>query len=318
MAKYIGIDLGGTNIVAALFDENFKMISKASCKTNLPKSADQISAEMEKLSNSVLKKAAVDWNEVLAVGVGAPGVIDSKNGLVKNSCNFNYTNEPLALLLQNRIKKKTYIENDANVAALGEFYHRKKFESDLSSMVLLTLGTGVGGGIVIGSKIYSGFNFCGAEIGHMVIKKGGRLCNCGRRGCFETYASATGLLKTTKEFMEADETSKLWRFCSGGKKLSAKNAFDAARQGDEVALKIKRRFVSDLGEGVVNVVNIFQPQLVCIGGGISKEGKLLIEPLQEFVSRFDYAKNVEKRCRVEACILKNDAGLVGAAMLCKV
>lgn len=317
MKHFVGIDLGGTNTVTALFDENFKLVMKASCKTNLPKTSKKLARDMALNVIKMLKKVNLSLHEVDSVGIGAPGVIDSKAKIIKNSCNFNYTNEPLALFLQNELQKEVFIENDANVAAFGEFFYRKKYDASLSSMVLLTLGTGIGGGIVIDGRIYNGFNCCGAEIGHMVTRVGGRLCNCGRRGCFETYASATGLLKTTRQFMERDRNSQLWNVVASGRKLSGKITFDIARQGDGTAIKIKRRFVRDLGEGVVNVVNIFQPQLLCIGGGISKEGRFLIDPLREFVKKYDYAKNVVQRCRVEVCRLKNDAGLVGAAMLCK-
>lgn len=316
MKHYVGIDLGGTNIVAAVLDEDLNICSKVSCKTNLPKSSKRLANDMADLVSVAVKKARLEFDEIESVGIGIPGFIDSAAKMVKYSCNFNYHDEPLAIMLQDILKKRVSIENDANAAALGEFFYRKKIEPQLSSMVLLTLGTGIGGGIVINGHIYSGFNFCGGEIGHMIIKKGGRLCNCGRRGCFETYASATGLLRTTREFMERNKNSKLWQYCDGRKKLSGKITFDVARQGDATAVRVKRKFLSDLGEGVVNVVNIFQPQLVCIGGGISKEGRFLLDPLQEFVKRYDYAKNSQNRCRVEMCRLKNDAGLVGAAMLC--
>ena len=314
---YIGIDLGGTNIVAAVFNENFKIMAKLSCKTNLPKTPEQLARNMARLVHGVLQRAGVSLSSVVGVGFGAPGIVDSASKLIKYSCNFGYVDEPLALILQQILKKPVKIENDANAAALGEFHFRKAIEPNLSSIVLLTLGTGVGGGIVLDGKIYGGFNCCGAEIGHMIIKKNGRLCKCGRRGCFETYASATGLLKTAFELLKSDKKSRLWQVYEKNKKISAKSVFDAVRAGDELAIKIKKRFVSDLGEGVVNVVNIFQPQLVCIGGGLSREGRALIWPLQNFVRRFDYAKSVGRCCRVEACRLKNDAGLLGAAMLFK-
>ena len=308
MKNYIGIDLGGTNIVAAVFNEKFKLLAKLSCKTNLPRSAEMVAIDMANLSNRVLKKARLGWSVVEGVGIGAPGVVDSREKIIKYSCNFNYFDEPLALILQNKLKKQVHIENDANAAALGEFYFRKKVDFCLNSMVLLTLGTGVGGGIVFNGRIYNGFNFCGAEIGHMVIKKRGRRCNCGRQGCFETYASATGLIRTAMEFMKANRQSKLWHIFKKTRKLSGRYIFDAACQGDSTAIKIKERFISDLGEGVVNIINIFQPQLVCIGGGVSQQGRALLEPLRRFVQKFDYARSLDRRCRLEICKLKMTLG----------
>ncbi len=318
MKKYVGIDLGGTNIVAAICDENFKILAKHSCSTNLPQTPQQIVQKMTNLVYELLEKVNLKLEDIYSIGLGVPGVVDYENKILINACNFRFENVSIANDLQNQLKIETYIENDANAAALGEFFYRKKFEPNLNSMVLLTLGTGIGGGIIINNKIYSGHNGCAAEIGHMVINMNGRQCNCGRKGCFEAYASATGLDITAKEQIIINNKSKLWNHINvENNKFSSKLIFDLAREGDEAALAARNLYFNHLAEGVANVVNIFQPQLVCLGGGISNAGDELLKPVVEQIMKVDYSKSISKRCRIEIGLLKNDAGLIGAAMLFK-
>ena len=315
MKYYVGIDLGGTNLVSAVVGENFKILGKCSCKTDLPKSPKVLADDIANLVRRTLKKCGLTMDDVESVGIGTPGTINTKSKIIEYSCNFNYKNVHIAQMLRSRLKKSVYIDNDANAAALGEFICGSG--RGFHTIVAITLGTGVGGGVILNKKIYHGFNFNGGEIGHIVINKGGRRCNCGRDGCFEAYASATGMVKTALEIMDGCRDSKMWKIYSKNHKINAKNVFDCAVGGDEAAKRAVKIFISDLAAGVVNVVNIFQPQLLCIGGGISRVGKLLTEPLQEIFDKEDYARNCRNRCKIVTARLGNDAGLIGAAMLFK-
>ena len=315
MKYYVGIDLGGTNVVSAVVGEDFKIRAKCSCKTNLPKSPKVLSDDIANLVHRTLKKSGLTMNDIQSIGVGIPGTINTRSKIIEYSCNFNYKNVHIAQMLGSRLKKSVYIDNDANAAALGEFicgagrgYH---------TIIVITLGTGVGGGVILNNKIYHGFNFNGGEIGHIVLRKDGRRCNCGRAGCFETYASATGIIRTAMEVMDGFRDSKMWDIYNKNHKINAKNVFNCAALGDKAAKKVVEMFISDLAAGLVNVVNIFQPQVLCIGGGVSMVGKLLIEPLQEIFDKEDYARNSRNRCKIISARLGNDAGLIGAAMLFK-
>ncbi|MGN0589729.1 MAG: ROK family protein, partial [Ruminiclostridium sp.] len=184
------------------------------------------------------------------------------------------------------------------------------------NVVVITLGTGVGGGIITDGKIYTGFNFCGGELGHTVIEYNGRQCGCGRKGCFEAYSSATALINFTKEAMEADKNTKMWEI-AGGKieNVDGKTAFDGFRAGDKTATEVVNTYINYLGCGLTNVVNIFQPEMLLIGGGICKEGENLTKPLIEYIARESYCIDPNSSTKLDICKLGNDAGIIGAAYL---
>lgn len=313
MKYYIGIDLGGTNIVAAVVNEASKIKSKLSCNTNLPRKPELVADDMAKLARKAAEQADIPMDAVDKIGIGCPGIINQKSGMIEYSCNFHYHNVPMAQMMKNRLHKEVYMENDANAAAVGEFVSGAGVGTD--SMVAVTLGTGIGGGIILNHKVYSGFNYAGGELGHTVIQRNGRPCNCGRKGCFEAYASATGLVKTTEEMMAKHPQSKMWDISQLAGKVSGRTAFDGMRAGDEAAKQTVDLFINDLACGIINIINTFQPELICIGGGISKEGKTLTDPLQAIIDKEDYARNSGRRCNVVAAKLGNDAGLIGAAMI---
>ena len=208
---------------------------------------------------------------------------------------------------------KRQVENDANVAAYGEVLGGAA--KGYKDVVVITLGTGVGGGIIIGGKIYTGFNFCGAELGHVVIEYNGRQCNCGRKGCFEAYSSATALITATKKAMEEDKDSAMWNIAGSIDKVDGKTAFDAMRAGDKSGKAVVDEYLNYLGCGLTNVVNTFQPEMLLIGGGICKEGDYLTKPLEEYIKRESYCINPERSTVLGICKLGNDAGIVGAANL---
>jgi len=313
--KYrIGIDLGGTNIAVGVCDEEYNIVGRASTKTNLPRPAEEIAADMVKASKEALANAGLTLDDVAAVGIGAPGSIDPENGLIRYANNLGFRNVPMVELVSKGLGKPVSIENDANAAALGEaLAGAAKGKKDA---VAITLGTGVGGGIIIGGKIYTGFNYAGAELGHIVIEKGGWPCTCGRKGCFEAYSSATGLIKMTLEAMEADKSSKMWEICGGDtKKVGGRTAFDAARAGDKAGQSVVDRFIDYLACGIASIVNIFQPEVLCIGGGVSHEGEYLLAPLRKIVEREQYIPEEVPKTQIVAAKLGNDAGIIGAAYL---
>ena len=310
----IGIDLGGTNIKVGLVDENYNIVQKATAKTNLPRPADEICGTIVELIWQCLNAAKVTIGEVNSIGIGTPGVANRNSGVVLYSCNLDFHNTDLRALLKQRLDKPIFVENDANAAAFGEVLAGAG--KGYSDVVVVTLGTGVGGGIIIGGKIYTGFNFCGAELGHTVIEFNGRQCGCGRKGCFEAYSSATALINMTKEAMEAHKDSAMWGLVGGDiEKVDGKTAFDGMRAGDEAAKGVVNMYIEYLGCGLVNIVNTFQPEVLLIGGGICKEGENLTKPLCEIISRDSYCVDEKQSTKLDVCKLGNDAGIIGAAFL---
>lgn len=310
----IGIDLGGTNIKVGLVDENYNIVQKATAKTNLPRPADEICGTIVELIWQCLNAAKVTIGEVNSIGIGTPGVANRNSGIVLYSCNLDFHNTDLRTLLKQRLDKPIFVENDANAAAFGEVLAGAG--KGYSDVVVVTLGTGVGGGIIIGGKIYTGFNFCGAELGHTVIEFNGRQCGCGRKGCFEAYSSATALINMTKEAMEAHKESAMWGLVGGDiEKVDGKTAFDGMRANDEAAKGVVNMYIEYLGCGLTNIVNTFQPEVLLIGGGICKEGENLTKPLYEIISRDMYCVDEKQSTKLDVCKLGNDAGIIGAAFL---
>ncbi len=312
----IGIDLGGTNIKAGIVDENYKIVAAASVKTNLPRPAEGIVDGICEAVDIALKKADIKLDDIAAVGIGTPGSANRETGEVLYSNNLGFKNTPLGDMLKQRLGKNIYVENDANAAAFGEYLAGggKGYEN----VVVITLGTGVGGGVIIDGKIYTGFNFCGAELGHTVIEYNGRPCTCGRKGCFEAYSSATALITATKKAMEENKSSRLWEIAGGEiENVDGKTAFDGMRAGDETAIGVVKEYIDYLGCGLTNMANIFQPQILLIGGGICKEGENLTKPLQEIIAKECYCIDEKLLPKLDICKLGNDAGIIGAAFLCR-
>lgn len=311
---YIGIDLGGTNIAVGITDENGKIIKKDSVPTLKEREYPEIIKDMAMLSLKVIKDAGIDIKEVRSIGVGAPGSPDSKNGIIIYANNIKFRNVPVRAEIQKYINLDVYVDNDANCAALAESIAGAS--KGVKDSVAITIGTGLGGGVVIDGKIYSGFNNSAAELGHMVIVADGVKCTCGRRGCWESYASATAIIEQTKEAAKANPKSLINKLVDGKlENIDAKVAFDAARQGDETGIKVVDKFIEYLAIGIANVINIFQPEILVIGGGVCKEGEYLLKPLRELVSSYTYTREEIKQTEIKAATMGNDAGIVGAAML---
>ncbi len=314
MMKYnLGIDLGGTNIKVGVVDENFQIVAKANLKTNLPKPDAEIADDIATACRLAVREAGITLDDVNSIGIGTPGVADRNSGIVLYSCNLGFENTNLRGLLENRLGKSIYIENDANAAAYGEAIAGAA--KGYQNVVVITLGTGVGGGVIIDGKIYTGFNYCGAELGHTVIVYGGRECGCGRKGCFEAYASASALIYQTQEAMKAHPDSKMWEIAGSLEDVDGKTAFDGMRAGDKTASDVVEMYINYLGCGLVDMINIFQPEILLIGGGICKEGDNLLTPLKKIIERDAYCINPRQATRLGIAQLGNDAGIIGAAFL---
>lgn len=311
----VGIDLGGTNIVSGVVDENYKIIATGKLKTNMPRPAEEIADDMAKTVYMAIENAGLTIDDIEFIGIGSPGAINPVDGIVTYANNLNFDNVPLCELVRARVPKDVYIENDANAAAYGEYIAGAG--KGTKNFVAVTLGTGVGGGIIIDGKIYSGSNYAGGELGHTVISMNGEMCTCGRHGCWEAYASATALINQTKQAMHRYPDSIMWKLCDGDiENVSGITAFNAMRNNDPIGKMVVDRYCEYVAVGISNIINIFQPDVICIGGGISREGDTLIEPIRAFVAGENYARSVKQKAVIKEAALGNDAGIIGAAYLC--
>ncbi len=312
---YLGIDLGGTNVKAGVVDQDGVILSKISTPTHVPCAPEEMNGQLVKAAAAALEKAGVTAADIPWIGVGCPGAVNRSTGVVEFAGNLFLDNYPLQKLLQDSMQKNVIVENDANAAAYGEY--KAGALKGAKDAVAITLGTGIGSGVIVDGKILSGCNYAAGEMGHMVIVFDGRPCTCGQRGCWETYASATGLITTTKEFMAgAPKDSPIWTLAGGSlDNVTGRTAFDAMRAGDPVGRQIVDAYIAYLGCGIVNVINTFQPDILCVGGGICNEGETLMKPLREYVEKNRFNANAKIQTKIVRAKLGNDAGIIGAALL---
>ena len=311
--NYLGIDIGASNIAAAIVDSDFSILGRAKAKVRTGIDAADFCDDISTVARQAAEAAGIAIENVAYCGIGCPGVISSHSGVLEYSSNLSYSDLPLGYEVGRRLGMSTYIENDANCAALGEVCAGAA--KDAQSALVVTVGTGIGGGIVIDGNIYSGVNGIAGEIGHMVIFPGGSECSCGRKGCWEAYASATALKRQTREAMKADPDSLMWKYAPSLDKVSGKTAFQAKRDGDASATLVVESYIYYLAEGLTNCINILQPEVVCIGGGVSNEGDDLLIPLREHVSRYRFGRGNIRHPQIVAAKLWGEAGIIGAAML---
>ncbi len=307
----IGIDLGGTNIAVGIVNEKFEIVSKASVKTGLPCCAESIADKIAITTKQAAETAGINISDVVSVGVGTPGLVDPEEGIVKYASNLRFDHVPLAKLVGERLGvAKVYVQNDANAAAYGEFIAGSG--KNTKNFIAVTLGTGVGGGIIINGKLYAGSNNAGAELGHMIVDADGEMCSCGMQGCWEAYSSATALVSWTKEAMRKDTNSIMWELCKGDiENADGKTSFDGMRAGDTAATEVVNKYIKYLSVGIASLVTMFQPDVIALGGGVSAEGDTLLDPIRE---------RLEKNACTRGATLKiaelgNDAGIIGAAFL---
>lgn len=311
---YIGIDVGGTNIKAGLVLESGAIISRAQTPTLGERAAEEITFDICRLAKKVAEEAGVPFSEIHSMGIGLPSACSEETGYVHYSANINLSQFPLREAVQKEIPLPVHLANDANCAALGEYYMLPEKAED---MVFITLGTGVGGGLILGGRLYAGFNGIAGEVGHIIIRHGGEECGCGRRGCWEAYASVTALIRQTRRFAEENPDSAIARQYMGHpEKISGKTAFDFARAGDPDGQKIVDRWIRYVADGIVDMINIFQPKILLIGGAISKEGDTLLTPIRQIAEAEMYKGGVPGT-EIRMAALGNDAGLIGAAFLGK-
>ncbi len=306
---YIGIDLGGTNIAAGLVDKSGKILFSDSVPTMKERHWSEIIKDMAALAERVVTESGHSMDEIKAVGIGCPGSIDKVNGLVVYSNNIVMHNVPMAEEFRKYIDLPVFLENDANAAALGEY---TTCGEGIDSFVFMTLGTGVGGGIILNGKVWSGFNGAGAEIGHQTLVFDGKPCTCGRRGCLEAYASVTALIEQTKEAMEAHPESMMNAWFKENGRVTGRTSFECAKLGDETAITVRNRYIEYVAEGICSIINVLQPEILAIGGGISREGDVLLDPIKAYFAENDYNKHM-KKTDIRIARLFGDAGIVGAA-----
>ena len=308
----IGIDLGGTNIVAGLVDENLKIVDKCSVKTNVPREIESIVGDMARMTALLMERNGLEKQAVASVGVGVPCTANPENGHMEDANNLGFVDTPFLTLLAEQLDFPVYFDNDANVAAWGE-YLTGGYQDD--SFIVVTIGTGIGGGMILGGRLWPGINGAAAEFGHMTIRYDGVPCNCGRKGCFEAMASANALIGQAKKRMAENRDSLLWRLSGGMEKVEAKTVFDGVAAGDDLCEELLDTYTTYLAEGLANIINIFQPAVLCIGGGVSRAGDALLVPVREKTARLIYSKNSKRNTRIELAKLDNDAGVLGAALL---
>lgn len=313
MRYFIGIDLGGTNIAAGVVSEEGQLICKTSLPTGAGRPAEAIVADMARAVELCLADSGLEKGQIEALGVGVPGAIDNNTGTVLFTSNLDWRELPLTRMLQSQLGLPVCLGNDADCAALGETLAGGAKEFD--SALMITLGTGVGGGLVSHRKLFTGWSGVGIEPGHFTLVAGGVKCGCGNRGCFEAYASATALIRQTREAMITHPDCAIWKFADSVEQVNAKTVFDAAATGDAIAQGVVDQYEEYLAAGIGGIVNLFRPHAVILGGGVSNQGENLLVPLREKLKKYCYASEFIAPPQVVKATLGNDAGIIGAALL---
>lgn len=314
----IGIDLGGTNIAAGLVNEKFEIVAQGSVPTLSGRPGEEIVNDMAELCKKLCADFGIALSDVESVGIASPGIVDDETGCVVYANNLGFRHFPIIPLLREQLGiTEMHIENDANAAAWGEAIAGAAKGS--RSSVMITLGTGVGGGIVSDGKVFKGFNNAAGELGHIVIEVDGRPCSCGRHGCWEAYSSATGLIRMTEEKLAECKANgretKMTGLVEQKGKVNGRTAFDGKRLGDEAACEVVDEYIKYLASGIASMINIFQPEVLSIGGGISNEGQYLLDLIVPEVRKQQYGSGLVPLTDIRIAQLRNDAGIIGAAVL---
>ena len=297
----IGIDIGGTDTKVGIVDTNGNIVEKTSVSTQPGNGAVALAERVNSSCRNLLDKTSIKWESIVAAGIGSPGILDLQKGLILISPNMKgWVDVPLVKIFQEKLNKKCVLENDANAAAWGEKWVGVGEGKKIESLVMVTLGTGIGGGIILGDKIWHGcFNVAG-ELGHITIEANGRKCSCGNYGCVEAYASATAVVARYKEASNIEVN------------VTAKDVYNAALDGNKIAGEIMDETGRYIGIGVVNIMHTLNPDMIVIGGGMAAAGELLIHPMLEEIKKRSY-RLANKYTNVIFGKLGNNAGLIGAA-----
>lgn len=312
---YIGVDIGGMSIKAGIVDNKGNILVNGKVPTEQEQGFAHTIVNIADLCRNFLDETGLSEQDIDSIGVVTPGIPDKKNGILIFSNNLQFRNAPIKSELQKYFDLPVYLDNDANAAALAESVAGAS--KNIENSVLITLGTGIGGGIIINNKIYSGFNDAGSELGHMIIVHDGIQCSCGRKGCFEKYASASALISQTREMAEKNPGSIINKITDGNlEKIDAKTAFEAQRKGDSTADKVVSQYIEYLADGVMNIINFLFPEIIVIGGGVGNEGENLFGPLRKALYKRVYTHDVAETI-IKGAVMGNKAGIIGAAMLGK-
>ena len=310
---YIGIDIGGTGIQMGVVDEEGKILEKGAIVTNTKLPVEEQIAQMAACAKETLERSGYTMDDLKAVGAGVPGIVDPHTKMIPFCTNLGWHEVPFETIFRKYLDKPVYINNDATVAGLAESVAGKT--KGTSSSVFVTLGTGVGGGIVINGKVWSGFHGVGSEIGHMIMKLDGEPCTCGNHGCLERYCSATAIIRMAREAVQDHPESEIMTLCGGdSQKINAKIVFDAARDHDPVGEEVFNTYISYLAQALATIIHFLDPEVIVLGGGVSKAGDFLLKPLREAVPKYLLYKTMPYS-RIEIADLGPDAGIIGAAML---
>ena len=311
----IGVDLGGTNIAVGLVNEAMELVLKKSVPTGADRPGEEIVADIAAVCRAVCEEKGITLADIACIGIATPGIANHDTGVVEYANNLPFKKFPIADLLKEKLGAdvKVKIENDANAAAWGEAVAGAA--KGTKNSVMITLGTGVGGGIIIDNKVFSGFNYAGGELGHIVIEVDGAPCSCGRKGCWEAYSSATALIRMTREKIDECRATGRATVMTDQPKVSGRTACDAMRAGDAAGKEVYDKYVKYLASGLATIINIFQPEVISLGGGVSNEGQSLIDALLPIVRSEQYGGGVVPLTDIRIAKLGNDAGIIGAAML---
>ena len=310
----IGVDIGGMSMKIGLVNEKGLVVDIATVTTGEYDAPEVTIGNLNKAINELIAKQGLYKDDVNGVGIGVPGVVNLKTGMVDNAANLHWEYVPLQKMVEEGTGLHVRLTNDANAAALGEA--RFGFKWRYPNVVMLTLGTGVGGGLILDGKLYEGNQGKGAELGHSTLFLHGEHCNCGRDGCIEAYASATALMRDTKKAMVKNRDSKLWELVNGDiEQVNGKIPFDAAKAGDPTAIEVVDNYIMYLGEAILNFNNIFRPNAFILSGGVAKQGDYLISRLKEYCGKYDWGYKNTPVPELLIATLGYHSGIIGAASL---
>ena len=308
------IDLGGTNIGIGIVSEEGELVFKTSVPVEDNKNHVALLTQMAEGTKQCIEECGIAKEDIIFVGIGVPGLIKGPKGPVILAANINWHNVDAVSFLEEKIGLPVYLGNDADCAAMGEYYAGSG--KQYKSLIMITLGTGIGGGAVADGKLFPGFNGFGGEYGHIPLVHNGVQCACGKKGCFEVYGSANALKRETREAAEANPESLIWELCEGDlDNIGGRTAFDAAEQGDETAKAVVEQYIDYLADGISGIVNMYRPEVIILGGGVSNQGASLLDPLNEKVAKLCVASETIEAPKVVKASLGNSAGIIGAGLL---
>ena len=310
---YIGIDIGGMSVKIGVVDSEGKILISRAIVTEVGAGYKSMVRSMVTLIKELMLELPIKEDDIEGIGIGIPGVADSRNGIVRVAVNLDWRDVPLVDEFHKYFDIPVRISNDANVAALGE--QRFGGAAGRENVIMVTLGTGVGSGIIMDGKLIEGYGSAGAEAGHMIIEMSGEQCACGRSGCWEQYASASALIRQTKRAMEMYPMSAMHDVFREQGKVNGRTAFLAAAKGDKVAQNVVDTYIRYIAMGLISLGNVLHPEVFVIGGGISHEGERLTDPLNAYLKNYADLSGFKPYIDVVPATLGNDAGIIGAAAL---